>query len=213
MQSTENKGFIPFRPANLENKSVRRILRAAMSLWGSAGYHGVSMKDIAAEAGVAKSLLHYHFASKEHLLIELQSEWCRMVARAVRGRIAAGPPSLAAAIGALDQVWDAMLATRAQFPFAIEVWRQSETNVAVQRRLVAFDREIRTMIVDGVRATLGDVSLPIPIDRIAALIHVALDGFSIRLWLDDDVTGVRRTFDDFKTILLAALVPSNGGVR
>ena len=201
-----------YKPANLENDSVRRILRAAMNVWTRLGYHGASLKDVATEAGVAKSLLHYHFASKEHLLIELQAEWCRLVARAVRSRLAEGPPSIAAAIGAFDQVWDAMVATRAQFPFAFEVWRQSETNLAIRERLVAFDREIRGLIIEGVTTTLGDGPLALPADRIAAMIHVALDGFSVRLWLDEDTASVRRTFDDFKTVLLAALVPP-GGVR
>ncbi len=199
-----------YKPANLDNPSVRRILTAAMECWTKAGYHGASLKDIAAAAGVAKSLVHYHFASKDHLLIELQAEWCRMVARAVKSRIEAGPRSREAAMTALDQVWNAMVATRAQFGFAIEVWRQSETNPAIRRRLLAFDREIRDLIESGLRATLGD-DLALPLGRVVALVHVALDGFSLRLYLDDDVAAVRGAFDDWKTILFTALMP--GGSR
>jgi AcrR family transcriptional regulator len=176
-------------------------------VWTRDGYHGASLKDVATEAGVAKSLLHYHFQSKEHLLIELQAEWCRLVARAVRGRLAEGPPSIAAAIDALDQVWNAMVSTRAQFPFAFEVWRQSETNLAIRERLVAFDRELHELIVDGVRRTMGEAKLVVPIERLASLIHVALDGFSVRLWLDQDLRAVRQIFDDFKALLLVALRP------
>jgi AcrR family transcriptional regulator len=213
MQVTNIRTSVGYKPANLEIESVRRILRAAMSVWTRLGYHGASLKDIAAEAGVAKSLLHYHFQSKEHLLIELQAEWCRLVARAVRSRLAEGPPSIEAALDALDQVWVAMVQTRAQFPFAFEVWRQSETNLAIRERLVAFDRELRDLIADGVRRTLGDQDLVIPADRVAALVHVALDGFSVRLWLDEDHRAVRRIFDDFKTLLLAVLHPTPRGAR
>jgi AcrR family transcriptional regulator len=207
MQVANIRTSVGYKPVNLENDSVRRILRAAMVVWTRDGYHGASLKDVASEAGVAKSLLHYHFQSKEHLLIELQAEWCRLVARAVRGRLAEGPPSIDAAIDALDQVWNAMVSTRAQFPFAFEVWRQSETNLAIRERLVAFDRELRELIVDGVRRTMGEVKLALPIERLAALIHVALDGFSVRLWLDEDFRAVRKIFDDFKTLLLVALRP------
>ena len=201
MQATE------FKAANLENPSVRRILGAAMTVWTRDGYHRASLKDIAAEAGVAKSLLHYHFSSKEHLLIELQAEWCRMTARAVKSRIAAGPPSVAAAVAALDQVWDAMVATRAQFPFAIEVWRQSEHNPAIRRRLLAFDAEIADLILEGLRTTLGPLARGLPLERVVPLVQVALDGFSLRLWLDDDTASVRRAFEDYRDILIAALVP------
>jgi AcrR family transcriptional regulator len=199
-----------YKPANLENPSVRRILGAAMQCWTRAGYHGASLKDIAAEAGVAKSLVHYHFASKDHLLIELQAEWCRIVARAVKGRIAAGPPSIAAARAALDQVWASMVATRVQFGFALEVWRQGETNPAVRRRLVEFDGEIRALLASGLRATLGDLPLALPIERLVALVHVGLDGFSLRLYLDDDVAAVRQAFDDWQQLLFAALTPTGG---
>lgn len=212
MQVSNIRTSVGYKPVNLENESVQKILRAAMRVWSRLGYHGASLKDVAAEAGVAKSLLHYHFESKEHLLIELQAQWCRLVARAVRNRLAEGPPSLDAAFAALDQVWDAMVATRAQFPFAFEVWRQSETNLAIRERLVAFDRELRDLITDGVRRTLGHTQLALPPERAAGLIHVILDGFSLRLWLDEDLRRTRQLFDDWKTLLFAALVPP-GGVR
>lgn len=204
-----------FKPANLENKSVQRILGAALHLWARDGYHGASLKDVAAEAGVAKSLLHYHFESKEHLLIELQADWCRKVALAVRGRLATGTPSLATAFAAFDQVWDAMVATRAQFPFAIEVWRESCRNPAIRARLVEFDHEIMSLVEVGLVQSLGPLTarLRLPADRMAALLHAMLDGVSLRLFLDDDVVAVRRIFDDFKALFAAAMdpAPPSGG--
>jgi hypothetical protein len=40
-----------------------------------------------------------------------------------------------------------------------------------------------------------------------------LDGFSVRLWLDEDHRAVRRIFEDFKTLLLAAIHPHGRGAR
>lgn len=197
-----------YKPVNLQNKSVRHILRAALELWTRDGYHGASLKDIAAAAGVAKSLVHYHFASKEHLLIELQAEWCHRVAAAIRARLADSPPSLASAFAALDQVWDALVATRAQFPFALEVWRQSLHEPSIRDRLRAFERELRDIYVDGLRQTLGPQAdrLSVPPARAAALIQVLLDGLGLRLFLEDDVAAVRATFDDAKRFLAASLL-------
>jgi AcrR family transcriptional regulator len=197
-----------YKPANLENKSVQRILRAALDRWSQDGYHGASLKDIATEAGVAKSLVHYHFESKEHLLIELSADWCHRVARAIRARVAASPPSSAAAFAALDQIWDAMVMTRAQFPFAIELWRQSVTSVSVRERLHAFDRELRMLYVEGLRSALGAHAdrLALAPERAAALIQALLDGLGLRLFLEDDVDAVRQTFDDAKQLLVTALL-------
>ncbi|MEZ5656407.1 MAG: TetR family transcriptional regulator [Sphingobium sp.] len=48
-------------------ETAARILDAAESLFSVRGYHGVSLRDIAAEAGVQVALTHYHFGSKEDL--------------------------------------------------------------------------------------------------------------------------------------------------
>lgn len=44
-----------------------RILDAAESLFSKAGFDGVSMRDIAAEAGVGLPLIVYHFQNKQNL--------------------------------------------------------------------------------------------------------------------------------------------------
>jgi AcrR family transcriptional regulator len=205
----------PYKRVKHENKSVRHILRAAQELWARDGYHGVSLKEIAAAAGVAKSLVHYHFESKEHLLIELQADWCHRTARAIRARVATTPPSPAAVAAALDQVWDAIVVTRAQFPFALELWRQSVNNPSVRERLRAFDRELCTLYGEGLLATLGPhaARLALPIPRAAALIQAVLDGVALRLFLEDDVAAVRATFDDARTLLVSALLPPPAGGR
>lgn len=48
-------------------ETAARILDAAESLFSVRGYHGVSLRDIAADAGVQVALTHYHFGSKEDL--------------------------------------------------------------------------------------------------------------------------------------------------
>ncbi|HEY7956089.1 MAG: TetR/AcrR family transcriptional regulator [Polyangia bacterium] len=199
-----------YKPVNLDNQTVQRILDAALACWTRDGYHGASLKEIADEAKVAKSLLHYHFASKEHLLIELQAVHSRRVAAEVRRRLSTVTPSVATALGALDQVWDAIVATRDQLPFALEVWRASLQNRAVRARLEAFEAELFSLLREGIELGLGPLAgrLSLPPPRLAALLQVALDGFSLRLFLDPDVRRLRRTFDDFKMLIALALEPA-----
>src|SRR2546423_5887075 len=45
------------------------ILEIAMGLFASRGYHGVSMDDIGAAAGVTGPALYHHFAGKEAMLV------------------------------------------------------------------------------------------------------------------------------------------------
>lgn len=49
----------------------RRILEGALRLFATRGFHGSSMRDLAASIELQPSAIYVHFASKEHLLAEL----------------------------------------------------------------------------------------------------------------------------------------------
>src|SRR3954468_21985252 len=57
------------RPARGMPAAERReaILAAALDAFGPGGYHGTSLDDVAAKAGVSKALIYEHFGSKEEL--------------------------------------------------------------------------------------------------------------------------------------------------
>ena len=62
----------------------QRILEVAARLFTERGYAGTSVRDIAAELGIANPSLYYHFRSKGALLAELLSEPLERVEAAVR---------------------------------------------------------------------------------------------------------------------------------
>src|SRR5207245_9245866 len=98
------------RAVDHDRASVRRILDAALALWGSRGYNGASLKEIAARARVAKSLLHYHFESKGHLLFELQQHLVRTMSERIFSLPApSGASPEEAADRALDRVWETLV--------------------------------------------------------------------------------------------------------
>lgn len=51
-----------------------RILRTALTLFAERGVDGVSIADITAAVGIAKSSLHSHFRSKEAILEQYKTE-------------------------------------------------------------------------------------------------------------------------------------------
>lgn len=53
---------------NKTNNSIQMILDATVKCISKFGYEGASMVEIARAAGVSKSLLHYHFKSKQDLV-------------------------------------------------------------------------------------------------------------------------------------------------
>lgn len=60
--------------ARVREASIERILDAAEELFAEFGYHGVTLKDVAARVGVSSTLIHYHFSGKESLL---EAVWAR----------------------------------------------------------------------------------------------------------------------------------------
>ena len=55
------------------------ILNAAQHLFSLKGYEGVSVRDIASDAGVAFTLINYYFNSKEKLFYETCARYCQPI--------------------------------------------------------------------------------------------------------------------------------------
>ncbi len=55
------------RPAKKDRNAASEIRQAARLAFAEAGFKGTSIAEIAQRAGVAKPLVHYHFASKDEL--------------------------------------------------------------------------------------------------------------------------------------------------
>src|SRR6266513_772395 len=84
-----------------EDRTRRRsrrdeILEIAVGLFASRGYHGVSMDDIGAAAGVTGPALYHHFAGKEAMLVAALAPVSERLLAGGRSRVAATPEPKAA---------------------------------------------------------------------------------------------------------------------
>jgi AcrR family transcriptional regulator len=61
----------------MSDQTKEKIVDAAYRALARRGYHETSMKDIAAEAGVAPGLAHYYFETKEDLLVAAIQHGCQ----------------------------------------------------------------------------------------------------------------------------------------
>jgi len=66
-----------------------RILTAAFTVLSRQGYENTSIKDIAEEAGVAQGLVHYHYKSKQHLVLAVLDYVCKTVELGLEGEAGA----------------------------------------------------------------------------------------------------------------------------
>ena len=87
-----------------EPSSRERLLDAARRLFAERGYNGVSVRDIATEAGVNSASIGYYFGGKEKLLAEVYRLSCAPIKTERKRRFAeldaAGTPGIAALVDA-----------------------------------------------------------------------------------------------------------------
>jgi AcrR family transcriptional regulator len=82
----------------------RRILRVALRLFAENEYAGVSLRDIAGEAGVSLTLIDHHFGAKHALFAAVVRSWCPVFGHAaleIRHALAQGRVGSAAELLAM----------------------------------------------------------------------------------------------------------------
>jgi AcrR family transcriptional regulator len=89
-------------PAAAADLTRQRLVRAALELFTTRGYHDTTTAQIAKKAGIAEGTIYRHFASKQHLVNELYRAAQRWAAKVVQE--AARDPSASTARAQLTAV-------------------------------------------------------------------------------------------------------------
>lgn len=136
----------------------RRILDIAARLFREQGYAAVSLRVIAAEAGMKAGSLYYHFASKEDLVVEILDEGIRTVQAGVEAALAEldGRDPRAVLRGAISAHLGSLLRQSDYTSANVRIFGQVPE--AVRERSMAARRDYETLW-DGLLARLhGEVS-------------------------------------------------------
>lgn len=194
-------------------RTVTRILDAAARLFGRDGYRGATMHAVAEAAGVSKGLLHYHFNSKEHLLIEAQRATFRQVHKRMAERVGRGDVGMGTAVEGLDAIWSAVREMHSWAPFMVETMSLSSSDAPIRERLDAFYVESEGLLVEAMErifsADRDRLTLPTP--RLARLVRITLHGLIIELAYarnDAELARVDEAYADLRDVFVRiALTP------
>jgi AcrR family transcriptional regulator len=74
-----------------EPTTAERLLAGAADLFGTQGYAGTSMREVAEAAGIRKPSLYHHISGKEELLFDICVESLRRLEAAVEDALAVSP--------------------------------------------------------------------------------------------------------------------------
>lgn len=158
---------------------------AARALVARGGAAGVSIGDVATEAGVSKALIHYHFRDKDTLLVALVEDvGGTVVERARAARDAAGDGTA----HALDAYWDWFSAELRSGDVAILLALaqcDSDRVREASRRVAAQRRELAAAHTSIVFERLG-LSPRLPPELIAETVTAFADGLAASHALEPD---------------------------
>lgn len=207
-RQTDAETARPAQGADSVPESVDRIVEAAIQCFARHGYEGASTKEIALAAGVSKSLLHYHFASKEEILIASVTRLSEGIAAGVLERSRVEAPSVERLLTAADALFDLLIANRERVAFLMEMWSTANFNERLRERIREFDRLQHRLVCDTIRAALGPDAgrLMLPLDRAAALVQAVIAGFVVHSNFMENGQEARLMFEDIKQVLFRGAV-------
>jgi AcrR family transcriptional regulator len=186
-------------------RTVQRIVDAAARLFGKDGYRGATMHAVARAAGVSKALLHYHFQSKEHLLIEAQRATFRQIHARIEDRVHSGARGMSTALEGLDAIWEAVRDLRAWAPFMVETMSLASSGGPFRQRLDEFYDEAEGMLIQAIEKVFEpDLQrLVLPPNRLARLVRVTLHGLVVDLAYarsPEELARIDEAYQDFRRL-------------
>jgi TetR/AcrR family transcriptional repressor of bet genes len=169
-------------PAKAERNRRDQIVQAAAAVLGRQGYTDTSLKQIAAEAGVAPGLLHYYFESKEDLLIEVVSNLEREISRDWQEAVQDLDDPLERIVAALDHAAKRCTEQPEFFRLLFDLYMLGLSNPAIRERCT----ELWGSFIDDIEGEVRQVldRLPssanvLPPRDLAAAIGGAIDGIAL----------------------------------
>ena len=157
-----------------------RILEAAFTVLSRQGYEGTSIKDIANEAGVAQGLIHYHYKSKQLLVLAVLEYVCQKVEV---GQVAGE----AGALAALEQTKAMFRDSRATNSLYIQLIGHSLHDPVIQEGVRKFVREDRAHVEEIARGVLAERNASTyPARGIAGVVWAAILGIMVQSLVDPE---------------------------
>ena len=159
--------------------TATRILEAAFTVLSRQGYENTSTKDIAEEAGVAQGLIHYHYKSKQMLVLAVLEYVCQKVEIGVEGE--------AGALAAFAQTKEMLRERRATNALYIQLIGVGLHDSAIGAGVRKFVREDRANVEDIAREVLRERQAdPSPARGIAGVVWAAILGIIVQSLVDPE---------------------------
>jgi AcrR family transcriptional regulator len=184
----------------------RRILDAAVRRIASDGIDGVRIARIAMDAGVSAALVHYHFDSRDALLVEAL-EHSYEIAGDTRATVPDGAPAAVRLAAVIDSSLPTPPSLRDDFLLWVELWlrasRQPELGEVAARLYARMHAWVAEVLESGIA---GGEFTPVDVERTADHLLALFDGYGVRALFGDPAMPAERA----RREIWAAVAPALG---
>jgi TetR/AcrR family transcriptional regulator, transcriptional repressor of bet genes len=168
----------PMAQASKTKERRDQIAQALQQVMARKGYEGASIQEIASVAGLAPGLVHYHYKSKQEILLALLENLAERQARRLEEHLAG-----VSGFAILDGFIDAHLALgRSADPEALACWiafsaeaiRQEEVRKAFAGVVSRFVKQLEGLLQEGSQSGAFPCADP---ESVACAIYAAIQGY------------------------------------
>lgn len=180
-----------------------KIVDAAIRVAMAGGLANLTVGEVAKLAGVSTALVHYHFDTKQALIVAAAER-----AGIEQGEALAGAFARGRGLETLDRVWEVLQervssgAARLRAELLVRTAREPDVAAAVGRSAPA----VRDALASRLPALLRELGAAPTgaTDEVAAAVAALLDGLALTLCAGAPAAEVRSAYDAFWLTLLAA---------
>jgi AcrR family transcriptional regulator len=174
---------------DLPGDKAARIVEAMRTSVATRGIAGSTFDHVAREAGVSRGLLHYHFGTKERLLVEVVRRESELRGQSLDQAVAgaAGADELIdALVRSLEEILGEGKSAMVTF---YELLTLGQRNAEIAAELAELARRTRTRLAAALRAgsAAGVFELRAGPDDVASFLLALADGVTIRRLAEPDL--------------------------
>ncbi|MCC6217024.1 MAG: TetR/AcrR family transcriptional regulator [Polyangiaceae bacterium] len=166
--------------------SKRQVVEAAVRALATNGYAHTSVSDIAAEAGLSKGAVHYHFESKEDLVSHVADHCAAAVRERVRQAWQAPGTPLERLRSALREMRSARREGAPELRVIADLMVQAINEPKLRPPISAMFVANRAEVVSNLRETFDALGLEtrLPMSVVPRLLLATLDGLALHDFFD-----------------------------
>jgi AcrR family transcriptional regulator len=195
------------RHSDWQNPRVVQILDAASRCFARDGFANTTVQQIAKEAGLTKSMIHYYFESKQVLILELQAFVHERYFRRVQQKLdALGASSDTRLEEALWEVYE-LVKDKQFLRLQLELLAEAGRDPNMRNRMMLAQERQREFIEMGASSVVNDDAQPkveLP-KALHFLIASQLLGLRINEYISGDAKLAKEAYELFIGVLTGAM--------